>query len=115
MRALACRSVREQFVNGRAEPVGYLSHLRVATEQQGRWIVSRGMAELRRLHADGRVRGYVSTIIAGASVAAGVLGSEERFRELLRSVVESADRGGAEVSVSPEPATAPAPPSVTVS
>ena len=34
---------------------------------------------------------------------------------LLRSVVESADRGGAEVSVSPEPATAPAPPSVTVS
>ena len=32
---------------------------------------------------------------------------------LLRSVVESADRGAAEVSVSPEPTTASASPSVT--
>ncbi len=70
---LACRAIRPMFVNGRIEPVGYLGQLRVDPDYRGRWLVARGFGMLRELHADGRARGYVTTIIDGNREAAGVL------------------------------------------
>lgn len=70
---LACRAVREMFVNGIAQPVGYLGQLRVDASYRGRALVSRGFRLLRELHEDGRVPAYVTTIIEGNQEATGVL------------------------------------------
>lgn len=70
---VGCRATRPLFVNGVAEEVGYLGQLRVDQRFQGRWMVSHGFRFLRELHADGRVRGYITTIIAENALAQGVL------------------------------------------
>lgn len=70
---IACRATRPLFVNGRVEEVGYLSQLRVAEPFRGRWLLSRGFHRLRELHEDGRVRGYLATIIAANREAQGLL------------------------------------------
>lgn len=71
--ALACRSIRERYLGGELTPVGYLSELRVGDSQQGRWVVSRGLRELRELDRDGRACGYFATVVDGAREALGVL------------------------------------------
>lgn len=70
---LACRAVRPLYVNGVQEDVGYLGQLRVDPAYRGRSLVARGFALLRELHADGRARGYVTTIVTGNVEAEGVL------------------------------------------
>ncbi len=70
---VASRSTRPLFINGQVEEVGYIGQLRVAAEHQGRWVVSGGFRLLRELHADGRVQGYITTIIEGNNQAQGVL------------------------------------------
>lgn len=72
------RSVRPMFVNGQFEPVGYLSQLRVDRRFQGLWLVPQGMRYLRQLHADGRTRGYIATIIEGGRQATGILVNRPR-------------------------------------
>lgn len=76
--ALACRSIRERYLGGEPTPVGYLSGLRVGDSQQGRWVVSRGLRELRELDRDGRTDGYVATVVDGAREALGVLVGNRR-------------------------------------
>lgn len=70
-----CRCVRELYVNGRPEAVGYLSSLRLLRQYRNRGLVARGYAFLRQLHTDGRVRLYLTTIAAGNAAALAVLTS----------------------------------------
>ena len=84
---VACRAVQRMYINGVAEDVGYLGQLRVDAAYRGRLLVARGFRRLRELHADGRVRGYITTIIDGNAEAEGVLvrrarGAMPRYRFL---------------------------------
>jgi hypothetical protein len=69
------RSVRTMFVNGRPEPVGYLSGLRALPEYRNRGLLARGVVYLRRLHADGRTKIYLVTIAEGNDEAIRILTS----------------------------------------
>lgn len=69
------RSVRSMFVNGRPEPVGYLSALRSLPEYRNRSLLARGIAYLRQLHADGRAKIYLATIAEGNDEAIRILTS----------------------------------------
>jgi hypothetical protein len=69
------RSVRSMFVNGRPEPVGYLSALRSLPEYRNRSLLARGIAYLRQLHADGRAKIYLATISEGNDEAIRILTS----------------------------------------
>ena len=86
---LACRSARPMYVNGRIEEVGYLSQLRVYHRFRGRWLLAFGMKFAQELHQDGRVSGYITTIIENNAVARGVLVDHPRdhhptYREIGR-------------------------------
>jgi len=76
--AVATRSARRRFVNGTPEEVGYIGQLRVDGPHRGRWLVTGGFRYLRRLHRDGRVTGYITTIIEGNREAEGVLVAHAR-------------------------------------
>ncbi len=71
--AVASRSTRPLFINGQVEEVGYIGQLRVDERFRGRWLVSGGFRFFHQLHADGRVAGYLTTIIEGNSQAQGLL------------------------------------------
>src|SRR5437016_765840 len=68
-----CRSIRDVYVNGRPEAVGYLSNLRVLPEYRNRGLVARGYAFFRGLHQDGRVPFYLTTIANGNRTALAIL------------------------------------------
>jgi hypothetical protein len=87
--AVATRATRPLFINGRVEEVGYIGQLRVDRQFQGRWLVSGGFRYFHQLHADGRVSGYITTIIEGNTQAQGILVGRARshfpvYRELDR-------------------------------
>jgi hypothetical protein len=69
------RSVRPMFVNGQPEAIGYLSALRALPEYRNRGLLARGIAQLRRLHEDGRARLYLATIALGNDDAIRILTS----------------------------------------
>ena len=72
--AVACRAVRQMFLDGMEEQVGYLSQLRVDDRFRGRWLVSKGFRYLRDLHEDGRAPGgYLATITREGKTASGIL------------------------------------------
>src|SRR5262245_31753392 len=50
-----CRSVRDLYVNGRRQAVGYLSNLRLLPEHRNLGLVARGFDFFRQLHGDERV------------------------------------------------------------
>lgn len=70
-----CRSLMPRWVNGRTEPIGYLSSLRLLAEHRNRGLVARGYAMFRRLHRDGRTRLYLTTIAEGNRTALELLTS----------------------------------------
>src|SRR5436305_9094059 len=69
------RAIRPMFVNGRPEPIGYLSALRALPEYRNRGLLARGVFHLRRLHADGRAKLYLATIAEGNETAIRILTS----------------------------------------
>jgi len=71
--AVATRGVREVYVNGEPQTVGYLGGLRVHPRHQARWLLSGGFRFLRELHADGRCAGYLTTVTSSNRLAEGVL------------------------------------------
>lgn len=86
---LSCRATRPLFINGRVEETGYLGQLRLDESFQGRWLVPLGFRFMHQLHADGRVAGYIATIIEGNTLAQGILvnrarGYMPRWREVGR-------------------------------
>jgi len=83
------RATRPLFVNGQVEEVGYLSQLRIDQKFQGRWLIPQGFRYLRQLHGDGRVKGYLASIIEGNEQATGLLVNRPRkgypiFQEVCR-------------------------------
>jgi hypothetical protein len=76
--AVATRTTRPLYVNGQSEEVGYIGQLRVDQRFQGRWLVSSGFRFFHQLHADGRVTGYLTTIIEGNTQAQGLLVDKAR-------------------------------------
>jgi hypothetical protein len=70
---LACRSTRRVYLNGSEQRIGYLGQLRIDSRYRGRWLLSRGFAELKRMHDLDPVPVYLASIVAGNREAAGVL------------------------------------------
>jgi hypothetical protein len=70
-----CRSLRELYVNGQIETVGYLSSLRVLEEYRNLGLIAPGYAFFHELHADNRVPYYLTTIAEGNETALRVLTS----------------------------------------
>lgn len=86
---LSCRATRPLFINGREEQIGYLGQLRIDESFQGRWLLPLGFRFMHQLHGDGRVAGYIATIIEGNSLAQDLLvkrarGDMPRWREVDR-------------------------------
>jgi hypothetical protein len=69
------RSISQRYVNGRPEPVGYLSSLRLLPEHRNRLLLARGYAFFRELHGDGRTPLYLTTIAEGNETALALLTS----------------------------------------
>lgn len=76
--ALACRSTRNVYVNGNPQRLGYLGQLRIDPEQQGRWLVSRGFAEVHRMQQQDPVAAYLVAIVDNNELATGVLVRKRR-------------------------------------
>lgn len=75
---VACRAVRQVFLNGTPRRVGYLGQLRVADGFHGRWLIARGFALLRRLDAEDPLPLYLAAIVDGNEQASGVLVTRRR-------------------------------------
>jgi len=60
---IAQRSSRMMYYNGHLERVGYLSQLRLDKEYWGQGLTREGFRYGQKLHAEGDVRGYITTII----------------------------------------------------
>jgi len=69
------RSVRDCFVNGETTPIGYLCNLRTRESYQGKGLLARGYAYLRKLHRDGKTNLYLTTIAEGNERAVSLLTS----------------------------------------
>lgn len=71
--AAGCRSIRDRYVNGRLQPVGYLSNLRIRESFRSGALLARGYRQLKSLHADGRTSLYLTTIAENNHEALEVL------------------------------------------
>ena len=82
------RSVRTLYVNGVPLPVGYLSSLRLVPGHRNMGLIARGFSYFRKLHADGQVDYYLTTIAEGNDRALAILTSGRaglpRYRYLQR-------------------------------
>ncbi len=70
---MMCRGIRQHFVNGQPQELGYIGQIRIAPKYQGLWLLSRGLAFFRALHADGRTLAYYGAISDENRVARGIL------------------------------------------
>lgn len=109
---VGCRAVRTLYVNGEPQRVGYLGQLRVDAKFRGHWLVQQGYRFFRELHADGRCDGYITTIIAGNSIAERLLVAAARpslpryrFLDRLVAVMIPARKNDMAVATVPRPAT----------
>lgn len=75
---LATRSVRQLFVNGAPQDVGYIGQLRVDSAHRGRWLLPQGFRLFHELHQDRATRGYLTTIIDGNREAEALLVTKAR-------------------------------------
>ena len=75
---VACRSLRDVFVNGRKQRLGYLGQLRIDQRFRGRWLVSRGFSLLRELNKNENIPAYLAAIVGENPEATGVLVDRRR-------------------------------------
>ncbi|HTH26032.1 MAG TPA: hypothetical protein VL919_13025, partial [Vicinamibacterales bacterium] len=75
---VACRSVRHVYVNGRPERIGYLGQLRIDERFRGRWLVSRGFAQLAEIDRSDPLPAYLVSIAEGSDEAREVLVRKRR-------------------------------------
>jgi hypothetical protein len=79
LRGMCPRVIRSMYLNGQAQQVGYMSHLRADSGQE--WGLSlarplaRSFAKFRELHADGRAPFYLMSVIADNRPARRLLAS----------------------------------------
>jgi hypothetical protein len=86
---VACRSVRNVFLNGRPQRIVYLGQLRIDERFRGRWLVSRGFSLLAGIDREQPAPLYLASIVDGNTAAIGVLVTRRRrgfpaFREVAR-------------------------------
>jgi hypothetical protein len=62
---LGSRSIRNRYVDGQIEPIGYLSSLRLNSDHRSMGLVARGFRYFRELDRDERTKLYVTTIAEG--------------------------------------------------
>jgi hypothetical protein len=117
--AMGSRSVRELYVNGIPQLVGYLSQLRVAPSCRhlSRSLVRRGFALLRETHALDEAPFDITTIVAGNDTARRLLEAGlpelprytpvERIWTMLLPVRGSAQPPVAPLRIADEPAPCP--------
>jgi hypothetical protein len=74
--AQGCRSVKNLYVNGKPQPVGYLSGLRLADSVRNGTVLARGYSYLKQLHSDNKTTAYLTTIIQGNQRAKQILTSK---------------------------------------
>jgi hypothetical protein len=73
--AVASRSIRDVFVNGQPQAIGYLGMLRIIKGHQNSSVLARGYRFLRQLHRDDRTPMYYTTIADGNQRAINTLTS----------------------------------------
>lgn len=73
--ATGSRSIRRVYVNGTAQDFGYLAGLRLLPSVRRGTLLARGYRYLRRLHADGAVPAYLTTIVEHNDAAVRLLTS----------------------------------------
>lgn len=73
--AVASRSIRDVFVNGQPQAVGYLGMLRIIKSHQNSSVLARGYRFLKQLHSDDRTPMYYTTIADGNQRAINTLTS----------------------------------------
>lgn len=73
---IGCRSIRELYVNGQAQTIGYLSGLRLSVAAQNGTTLARGYSYLQQLHRDNKTQAYLTTIIQGNECAEKILTSK---------------------------------------
>lgn len=86
---VACRSIRDVYLNGREQRIGYFGQLRVGEKFRGRWLVSRGFSLLEQMDRADPLPAYLTSIVDGNEQATGVLVRSRRrsfpvFREVAR-------------------------------
>lgn len=79
------RSIKQCYINGEAEPVGYLSGLRIAKQYRNGAILFQGYRHFKERHGDNRAKLYLSTIVEGNLSARKIL---ESGREGLPAYVD---------------------------
>ena len=79
---VACRSVRNVFLNGRETRIGYLGQLRLDERYRGRWLVARGFELLGQIHRRDPLPCYLASIVDGNAEADAVLVRRRKFREV---------------------------------
>ncbi len=72
---IAGRSVRKSYIDGVKKNVGYLSSLRVTAEARSGMTLVRGSKHIHKLHLDGKVPYYVTTILDENKYAQQILES----------------------------------------
>lgn len=75
---VACRSLRDVFVNGCEQRLGYLGQLRIDQRFRGRWLVSRGFSLLHELNKNESIPAYLAAIVGENREASGVLVDRRR-------------------------------------
>lgn len=77
---MASRSIRRAFVNGNLRRIGYLGQLRIHSGYRGRWLVSRGFEQIRRLQSEDPVSFHLASIVEKNDEALGILVEHPRRR-----------------------------------
>jgi len=70
---VACRWVRNVYINGQEQRIGYLGQLRINSRYRGRWLISRGFSLLKNWHNEDPLPVYLAAIVEGNLEATGVL------------------------------------------
>lgn len=69
------RGIRQLYVNGVVQDIGYISALRLSPRVRSSMVLARAYAYFKRLHGDGRVPYYLTTILDENEAARRVLTS----------------------------------------
>ncbi len=89
------RTVREAFVNGEVQQIGYLSSLRIRQQFRGLSLLARGYNYLKKLHEDQKTDIYLTTIVDGNTLAlrnlVGGRAGIPRYREIGKYLIFALD------------------------
>jgi len=83
---VASRAIRYCYIDGCKTKVGYLSNLRGKKEVRNATLLARGYKFLKKLHSDGEVAFYLSTILSENKIAQNILTSQRAGLPIYREM-----------------------------